>query len=88
MKMRRRFKQAISFRDRLASFGQDAREKAARLPPGAEKDEMLAKLRHADTASFYNDWFNSRPASKGRWQERRAASRVSDTKNWPTHVTR
>ena len=76
MTQRRRFKQSISFHDRLASFAHDAREKAARLPPGAEKDEMLAKLRHADTASFYDDWFNSRPASKRRWHERRSASRA------------
>lgn len=31
---RRRFKQSISFQDRLASFANEAREKAARLPPG------------------------------------------------------
>jgi hypothetical protein len=59
MKKRHRFKQSISFRDRLASFANEAREKAARLPPGVERDEMLAKVRQADVASRYESWFNS-----------------------------
>lgn len=59
MTKRRRLKPSISFRDRLASFANEAREKAARLPPGVERDEMLAKVRHADDAFRYESWFHS-----------------------------
>jgi hypothetical protein len=55
---RRRFKQQLSFRDRLTSFAKAAREKASLLPPGAEKDELLHKARQADTAAL-NEWANS-----------------------------
>ena len=52
---RRRFKQQLSFRDRLASFANAAREKASLLPPGAEKDELLHKAQQADTAAHLNE---------------------------------
>ena len=45
---RRRFKQTLSLRDRLAYFSKAAREKASLLPPGAEKEELLRKARQAD----------------------------------------
>lgn len=56
---RRRFKQKLSLRDRLALFAKAAREKAALLPPGAEKDELLRKARQADTTAHLTDWVNS-----------------------------
>jgi hypothetical protein len=59
MKKRRRFKQSISFHDRLASFAQDARDEAARLPPGNERDDMLRRARQADTAAHLDEWANS-----------------------------
>jgi hypothetical protein len=34
MMKRRRFKQSISFQDRLTAFAEDAREEAEELPPG------------------------------------------------------
>jgi hypothetical protein len=52
---RRRFKQQLSFRDRLTSFAKAARQKASLLPPGAEKDELLQKAQQADTAAHIND---------------------------------
>jgi hypothetical protein len=51
---RRRFKQQLSFQDRLTSFAKAAREKASLLPPGAEKDELLQKAQQADTAAHLN----------------------------------
>ncbi len=45
---RRRFNQQLSLQDRLASFAKTARELAALLPPGAEKDELLRKAQQAD----------------------------------------
>lgn len=59
MPKRRRFNQSMSFRDRLATFAQNAREEAARLPPGMERDDVLRKARQADTAAHLDDWANS-----------------------------
>jgi hypothetical protein len=59
MPKRRRFKQAISLQDRLESFAKDARDKAALLPPGAEKNNLLKQARQADTASHIEGWINS-----------------------------
>jgi hypothetical protein len=44
----------VPLRDRLALFAKDTRERAASLPPGVERDELLRKARQADTAS--DDW--------------------------------
>jgi hypothetical protein len=59
MQKRPPFKQTLSLRDRLSSFAKDAREVAALLPPGAEKDELLSKAQRADTAAHLNQWVNS-----------------------------
>jgi hypothetical protein len=56
---RRHVKKALSLQDRLASYAKSAREVAALLPPGAEKDELLRKARQADTAAHLNEWANS-----------------------------
>jgi hypothetical protein len=56
---RRRFKQTDSLQVRLAAFAQDARDEAAKLPPGIERDEMLRKASHADTAAHLDEWANS-----------------------------
>jgi len=47
----------VPLRDRLASFAKATREKAASLPPGKERDELLMKARQADTAC--NEWVSS-----------------------------
>jgi hypothetical protein len=47
----------VPLRDRLASFAKATRERAASLPPGNERDEMLRKAHRADTAC--NDWVSS-----------------------------
>ena len=59
MAKRRRFKQKQSFEDRLASYAKTARQLAALLPPGAEKDELLRKARQADTAAHFKGRANS-----------------------------
>jgi hypothetical protein len=56
---RHRFKQTEPLHDRLVSFAATVREKASRLPPGAEKEELLRKARQADTATHLNEWANS-----------------------------
>jgi hypothetical protein len=57
--LRRRFVQAVSLRDRLEAFAEEARAKAERMPPGPERDEMLKKVRQADVAADLDDWANS-----------------------------
>jgi hypothetical protein len=56
---RRRTKQTTSFQDRLASFANEVREKASRLPAGAERDTLLKKAGCAETAAHLDEWANS-----------------------------
>jgi hypothetical protein len=56
---RRRSKQEVSLKDRLASFSGKAREKAGRLRPGKEQDNLLRSARQADTASHIDECANS-----------------------------
>ncbi len=59
MTERLRFKQTTFLKDRLATFTQEARAKAAKLAPGMERNELLLKARRADVASHLNEWINS-----------------------------
>jgi hypothetical protein len=59
MLKRRRFKQSLSLKDRLASFAKDALANADALPPGPAKDNLLRKARQADTAMHLDEWVNS-----------------------------
>lgn len=59
MRKRRRSKQTQSLQDRLASFAEEAREKAAVMPPCAERDDLLQRARRADAASHLDAWINS-----------------------------
>lgn len=59
MPQRRRFKQSVPFKERLAQWAEDVREQAVKLPPGAERDDLLKKASRADTASHIDDWANS-----------------------------
>ena len=61
---RRRFKQQLPLQDRLASFAKTARELAALLPPGAEKDELLRKAQRADTWPNKSFGFDRQPPLK------------------------
>ena len=59
MQRRRRFKQTTSLKDRLASFAEEIRKKAAELRTGPERDALLKKARQADTATHIEDWMRS-----------------------------
>lgn len=61
MRIRRRFKQTVSLKDRLEAFAKEAIEKASHLPSGAAKDELLKKARRADTAAHLDQWARSGP---------------------------
>jgi hypothetical protein len=56
---RRRDKQTIPLKDRLASFAREVREKASKLRPGPERDALLKRAQLADTASHIDAWANS-----------------------------
>jgi hypothetical protein len=56
--LRRRTKQTEPLQMRIASFAREAREKAAQLPPGPERDALLKKARLADTGGQLEDWAN------------------------------
>ena len=60
---RRRVKHEVSFRDRLLKSAQDAREQAALLPYGAERDRLLQRARQNETAAKIDTWISS-PGSR------------------------
>jgi hypothetical protein len=59
MPKRRRIKQLMSLKERLAAFAEEMREKATHAKVGAERDEFLRKARQAETASHADEWANS-----------------------------
>jgi len=59
MKHRRRFKQQTSLQDRIVEWAIGVREQADAMSPGPERDELLKKLRQAETAMHFEDWANS-----------------------------
>lgn len=56
---RRNLTGSKSLKDRLASFTRRMRERAARLPPGRERDILVEKLEKAELASQMTEWLNS-----------------------------
>jgi len=57
--MRRRFKQTVSFRDRLTDWAKKVREQAEKLPPGSEREALLKQASQADTAAYLDEWASS-----------------------------
>jgi hypothetical protein len=56
---RRRFKQTISLEARLSEEAKRLRDEARLLPPGALREELIRKARHAETASHMSEWLTS-----------------------------
>ena len=56
---RRRFKQTLTFPDRLKTFAEELKAKASELRPGPERDALLRRARQAETASHIDEWANS-----------------------------
>lgn len=48
-----------TFKDRLASFAKDIRDKASLLPPGMEQNDLLRKARQTDIALQMDEWLSS-----------------------------
>jgi hypothetical protein len=53
---RRRIKHTKSFRDRLIEEAAKFREAAEKLPPGAEREHLMRRVRQAEAAAQINDW--------------------------------
>jgi len=56
---RKRIKQTVPLKDRLALFAKKVRETADLLLAGRERDELLKKASRAATASRLDDWASS-----------------------------
>nr|WP_029583751.1 hypothetical protein [Bradyrhizobium sp. URHD0069] len=56
---RRRFKNILTFPDRLAKEAERFRQEAETKPPGQERDDLLRKARQAETAAHIDQWINS-----------------------------
>jgi hypothetical protein len=57
---RRRFKNVLTFPDRLDQEVKRLRTEADKLPHGPERDQLIRKARQAETALHVNDWLTSR----------------------------
>jgi hypothetical protein len=55
----RRFKNTLTFPDRLKTFADELKAKAAELRPGPERNALLKRARQADTAAHLDEWANS-----------------------------
>ncbi|PSO33326.1 hypothetical protein C7G41_08715 [Bradyrhizobium sp. MOS002] len=60
MLRRRRVQQTTTLQERLAEFTRTIREQAESLPEGRERDELMKRLRSADTASDLDRQFAGR----------------------------
>jgi hypothetical protein len=56
---RRRFKNILTFPERLDQEVARLRTEAEKLPHGPERDQLLRKARQAETALHVNDWLSS-----------------------------
>jgi hypothetical protein len=56
---RRRFKQTVTLKDRLAQQAGEARERAKTLPPGREREVLLRMARQSEAASRIDEWLSS-----------------------------
>jgi hypothetical protein len=56
---RRRFKNVLSFPDRLAQEAERLRAEAEKLPLGTERQELERKARQTKTAAHIDEWLKS-----------------------------
>ena len=56
---RRRYKNTLTFPDRLPTVPARLRQEAEASPPGPQRDELLRKARQAETALRINEWISS-----------------------------
>ncbi len=59
MPMRRRLGQHTTLQDRVSEWAVGGRARAAVMPPGQDRDDLLKKLKRAETAMHMQDWAHS-----------------------------
>ena len=52
-------KQTKSLQERIAEFAAEARQEAAGMPDGPEREKVLKKVQQAETASEIEGWASS-----------------------------
>jgi hypothetical protein len=57
-KKRNRTRPPLSFRERLNNFALEARAAAKKLPPSAERSELLQKARDGEAAAMIERWLS------------------------------
>jgi len=57
---RRRFKDILTFPDRLTKEAERLRQEGKTKPPGPERDALLREARRAETAARIDEWVSSR----------------------------
>lgn len=55
MNTRRRFKQQTTLKSRIRDWVEQVQAEAAALPPGADRDVLLEKVRQAETALRWSE---------------------------------
>ena len=58
-KKRNRSRPLLSFQERLKNFAKDAREAAKKLPPSAERSDLMQKAREGEAAAKIERWLSS-----------------------------
>jgi hypothetical protein len=58
-KTRNRTKQTSSLQYRLSRMGKRRSSKGRGTAAGPERDDLLKKVRHADAATRFDNWYNS-----------------------------
>jgi hypothetical protein len=56
MERRLVIKHQTPFEERLAGHARRLKDKAKKLPPGSEQDELIRKARQTETASHLTEW--------------------------------
>jgi hypothetical protein len=56
---RRRFKNTLTFPDRMSKEAERFRQEAETKPPGQERGDLLRKARQAETAAHIDQWISS-----------------------------
>jgi len=56
---RRRFKQDLTLKERLLAAAREARDRAALLPPGPERQKLLRDARYLKTVADLDSWLSS-----------------------------
>ncbi|MHC2334673.1 hypothetical protein ACVIW0_003962 [Bradyrhizobium sp. USDA 4454] len=59
MKRRRRVKQILPLKERLAQEAKALRKRAKELPPSREREALLRKARHDETTAHLTEWLMS-----------------------------